>query len=84
MYHKKSRELKKSQSHARRPSLSQGAPPRGGAHANVDLHNSIFRWQLTFNAGMRSFRDAVLRWGHSHVLLYTSRRYTNPSLPCCI
>ena len=26
---------------------------------------------------MRSFRDAVLRWGHSHVILYTSRRYTN-------
>ena len=44
---------------------------------NVDLHKSIFRWQLTFNAGMRSFRDAVLRWGHSHVLLYTSRQYTN-------
>ena len=44
---------------------------------NIELHKSNFSWQLTFNSAIRSFRDAVLRWGFSHKLLYTTRKYTN-------
>ena len=45
--------------------------------ANVDLKNGKFVWQNILRDAVRSFQNAVLRWGMHHRHLYVSRRYTN-------
>ena len=45
--------------------------------ANVDLQGSAFYWQLTFSRALKSFRNAVLRYGMQHRILFNTRRFTN-------
>ena len=42
--------------------------------ANVDLKN---HWQLTYVRGIKSFRNAVLRYGMQHSILFSTRYMTN-------
>ena len=45
--------------------------------ANVDLQGSAFYWQLTFSRALKSFRNAVLRYGMQHRILFNTRHFTN-------
>jgi hypothetical protein len=45
--------------------------------ANVDLQGSAFYWQLTFSRALKSFRNAVLRYGMQHRILFSTRYLTN-------
>ena len=45
--------------------------------ANVDLKDATFHWQFTFNAAIKSFRDAVLRCARRIQLLCNTRLHTN-------
>ena len=45
--------------------------------ANVELKDAAFHWQLTFNASVISFRNAVLRYARRITLLFNTRLHTN-------
>ena len=45
--------------------------------ANVDLQGSAFYWQLTFSRALKSFRNAVLRYGMQHRIIFSTRYLTN-------
>ena len=45
--------------------------------ANVDLKDAAFHWRFTFDAAIKSFRNAVLRYARCIQLLFNTRLYTN-------
>ena len=43
----------------------------------MELKDAAFHWQLTFNASVISFRNAVLRYARRITLLFSTRLHTN-------